>query len=48
VVVTGLRRISDFFSVQMPQYMPLMVVHDPPGGKWCFFVLCSYDSIISR
>jgi hypothetical protein len=32
VLVTGLKWISDSFSVPFPQYMPLMVLHDPPGG----------------
>ena len=34
IVVTGLKWISDSFSVAFPEYMPLMVLHDPPGG-WC-------------
>jgi hypothetical protein len=33
VLVTGLKWISDAFSVPFPQYMPLMVLHDPPGGE---------------
>jgi hypothetical protein len=32
VVVVGLKWISDSFSVQLPGYIPLMVLHDPPGG----------------
>ncbi len=32
VIVTGFKWISDSFSVQLPEYMPLMVLHDPPGG----------------
>ncbi len=32
VLVTGLKWISDSYSVPFPQYMPLMVLHDPPGG----------------
>ena len=32
VVVTGLKIISDSFSVQVPEYLPLMVLYDPPGG----------------
>ncbi len=33
MLVTGLKWISDSFSVPFPQYMPLMVLHDPPGGQ---------------
>ena len=32
VIVTGLKLISDAFSVQLPEYQPLLVLHDPPGG----------------
>jgi hypothetical protein len=32
VLVTGLKWISDSFSVPFPQYAPLLVLHDPPGG----------------
>jgi len=32
VIVTGLKHISDSFSVQLPHYQPLLVLHDPPGG----------------
>ncbi len=37
VVVIGDRVISKFFSVQVPEYLPLMVLHDPPGG--CFVIM---------
>ncbi len=30
--MTGLKFVSDKFSVPFPQYLPLMVLHDPPGG----------------
>eukprot|EP00050_Salpingoeca_kvevrii_P022613 m.129078 g.129078 ORF g.129078 m.129078 type:complete len:1807 (+) comp9763_c0_seq2:474-5894(+) len=30
--VTGLRFISDKFTAALPEYMPLLVLHDPPGG----------------
>jgi hypothetical protein len=32
VVVTGYKWISDSYSVQLPQYAALLVLHDPPGG----------------
>jgi hypothetical protein len=32
VIVTGVKLISKFFSVQVPEYLPLLVLHDPPGG----------------
>jgi hypothetical protein len=32
VVVTGDKLISKSFSIQVPEYLPLMVLHDPPGG----------------
>ena len=34
VIVTGVKVISKFFSVQVPEYLPLLVLHDPPGGLW--------------
>jgi len=33
IIVTGLKWISDSFSVAFPEYMPLMVLHDPPGDS---------------
>ena len=33
VIVTGMKVISEKFSVPFPQYMPLAVVRDPPGDK---------------
>ena len=35
MLVTGLKLISDSFSVQIPEYLPLLVLHYPPGG---FFI----------
>lgn len=32
VVITGNKAISDFFSVPYPEWEPLTVVRDPPGG----------------
>eukprot|EP00808_Paulinella_micropora_P010314 g76968.t1 len=32
VVITGDKLISDFFSVPIPEYQPLLVLRDPPGG----------------
>ena len=32
-MVLGIRTISEFLSVKMPEFMPLMAVHDPPGGE---------------
>ena len=39
MLVTGLKWISDSFSVPFPQYMPLMVLHDPPGGMMLDLIL---------
>jgi hypothetical protein len=38
VVVTGVKLISNSLSIQVPEYLPLMVLHDPPGG---LFLNCS-------
>jgi hypothetical protein len=42
VVVIGDRVISKFFSVQVPEYLPLMVLHDPPGGCFVTHVSLSF------
>eukprot|EP00045_Choanoeca_perplexa_P006861 m.59743 g.59743 ORF g.59743 m.59743 type:complete len:2336 (-) comp13823_c0_seq5:1666-8673(-) len=33
VIVTGQKLISDRFTMDFPEYFPLMVLYDPPGGQ---------------
>ncbi len=37
----GQKVLSESFSVQLPEYVPLMVVHDPPGINHSFIHLQS-------
>eukprot|EP00949_MAST-11_sp_MAST-11-sp1_P001596 g1596.t1 len=33
IVVTGHRNRGDGFSLRMPDYIPSLIIHDPPGGR---------------
>ncbi|EDQ84448.1 uncharacterized protein MONBRDRAFT_12796 [Monosiga brevicollis MX1] len=33
VIVTGDKIISDLFTMDFPEYFPLMILYDPPGGE---------------
>jgi hypothetical protein len=43
VVVTGLKLISNAYSIQIPEYMPLLLLYDPPGSG----SFAEYDNAVS-